>query len=596
MTQIRFKSFFPATKKGADPYSQQITAQAIALLYRNMFRSGIMITLMMLITIWVMWSHIEHATLFTWCAIAFTATAARFLVIWAYRRQKPAATDAPRWGRYYTYVSFGHGVTWGLASFLFFVPDSVPLQVFLLFIILTMSVGAIALHAYWLESYYALLVPIYSMLGISLMMAGGEAYRGLALGIIPAGLVVLFHIAKNANREAIAAIRLRFENLDLVEQLRAERDNAETANHDKTRFLASASHDLRQPVQALTLFAHALQHELKEPKALALLDDMGRSIEALNQLLVSLLDISKLDAGIVKPNKTHFDPQDLVEVLETEYAPQARAKGLTFQVEAEGELIVHSDRALLETMLRNLISNALRYTNSGGVSVRFSKQDGEVRAEVRDTGIGIAPEQHEDIFREFYQITNPERDRSKGLGLGLAIVRRLAALMEHRVEITSELGSGSRFSIILPEGERTAMPWPEAQPPYLGQRDINGLRVLVIDDEVAVREGMQAVLQGWGCETILAASENEALEKLQDSEAPHAIISDYRLRDGKNGAQAIAILRSKFGYAIPAMIVTGDTDPERLREAQASGVALMHKPLQPAKLRAYLRTVQRRKA
>jgi len=596
MTQSLLRLIFPATRTENSPYAQQITAQAIALLYQNMLLSSIMLTLMLVTTIWVMWFHIDHAALFSWGALAFSVIVVRVVVILAYRRQKPVAADAPRWGRYFTYLSFGHGITWGLAGFVLFVPNSVSLQIFLLFIILTIAVGSIAMHAYWFESYYALLVPLFSMLSISLMLSGDEAYQGLALGIIPAGLVILFHIAKNANIDTHASIRLRFENLDLIEQLRTEKDKAEAASRDKTRFLASASHDLRQPVHALSLFTHALRQELKEDTALALLDDMGRSIEALNQLLVSLLDISKLDAGIVKPDKTHFDLQNLTEVLETEYAPQAQAKGLSFRVEAQGELIVHSDRALLETMLRNLISNALRYTNSGGITVQFAKHGKEVRAEVRDTGIGIAPEQHEDIFREFYQITNPERDRSKGLGLGLAIVKRLAALLGHRMELDSQLGQGACFSILMPEGERAAMARPEALPPYLGQRDIDGMRVLVIDDEVAVREGMQAVLQGWGCETILAASEDEALEKLQNSEPPHAIISDYRLRDGKNGAQAIESLRSQFGYAIPAMIVTGDTDPERLREAQASGNALMHKPTQPAKLRAYLRSVQRRKA
>lgn len=578
-----------------DPHAQQITAQGIDILYRSLTRVGQIFFLMPITTVWVMWGHIDAALLIGWCVVAYLHIVCGLLLVKAYQRRHPPVAEATRWGRYYTYISFATGVIWGGASLLFFVPDSTSLQVFMLVVVVFLSIRSISFHAYWIESYYALLVPTFSLMILGMLLAHDKAYYGLTINLIM-GVVILVHVARNAREEALAAIRLRFENLDLVEQLRAERDRAETANHDKTRFLASASHDLRQPVQALTLFTHALRQELKEAKPLALLDDMGRSTEALNQLLVSLLDISKLDAGIVKPNIMHFDLQDLVTVLETEYAPQAQAKGLAFQVQAEGELIVRSDRALLETILRNLISNALRYTNSGGITVRFDQRGNQVCAEVCDTGIGIATEQHENIFREFYQITNPERDRAKGLGLGLAIVRRLAALLAHRVEITSELDQGSCFSIFMAAGDRAAMPRPETPPPYLGQRDIDGLRVLVIDDEQAVREGMQAVLQGWGCETILAASEDEALEKLQDSEPPHAIISDFRLRDGKTGVQAIEGLRRKFDYAIPAIIVTGDTDPERLREAQASGIALMHKPTQPAKLRAYLRSVQRRKA
>jgi len=595
LSRVFTKSLHPSALSVEDPYAQQVTAQGIDILYRSLSRVGQVFSLMPITTVWVMWGHIHSALLIGWCVVAYLHIISGLLLVKSYLRQRPVASEAPRWGRYYTIVSFATGVIWGGASLLFFVPDSTPLQVFILVVVVVLSIRSISFHAYWIESYYALLIPTFSLMILGMLRAHDVAYYGLTINLVM-GVVILVHVAQNARDEALASIRLRFENLDLVEQLRAEKDKAETANHDKTRFLASASHDLRQPVQALTLFIHALRQELKDGKALVLIDDMGRSIEALNQLLVSLLDISKLDAGIVKPNITHFSLQNLLEVLETEYAPQAKAKGLSFNVTAQGEMIVHSDRTLLETMLRNLISNALRYTNSGGIEVLFKQQAAEVWAEVRDTGIGIAHEQHEDIFREFYQVTNPERDRSKGLGLGLAIVRRLASLLNHRIVLESEFGRGSCFTIVIPAGEHASMASPELLSPYLGQRDIHGLRVLVIDDELAVREGMSAVLEGWGCEVILAASEEEALEKMQNSEPPHAIIADFRLRDGKTGAQAIERLRSQFGMAIPALIVTGDTDPERLREAQASGNVLMHKPTQPGKLRAYLRSVQRRKA
>lgn len=594
MTILNF--MFPAETFKSGPYTQEVTAQAIKLLYRNMFRSTVMIVFMMITTIWVMYSHIEPSYLVGWSVMATTFIILRILVIRAYVQRKPSSVDAPLWGRYFSYLSFGHGVTWGLASFLFFVPGSVPLQVFLLFLILTMGVGSIVLHAYWVESYYALIFPLFSMLSVSLMFTGNPAYLGLAIGIIPAGVIILIHVVKNASIDARESIRFRFESLDLVEQLRTEKERAEIASLDKTRFLASASHDLRQPVHALTLFAHALQQEVQGEKAKALLGDMGRSIDALNQLLVSLLDISKLDADIVKPNLTHFDLRSLMDILLSEYTPQAQAKDLTFHMQTGGEYIVCSDQALLETMLRNLISNALRYTKQGGIEVSFEYQGAEVRIAVHDTGIGIADDQRENIFREFYQITNPERDRSKGLGLGLAILKRLAALLNHRLELVSQVGQGSCFTIVLPAGERSAIPKQDELPLYLAKRDIEGMRVLVIDDEVAVREGMHAVLDGWGCETMLAGSEDEAMDQLQDQPAPHAIICDFRLRDHKTGAQAIENIRAKFNSLIPAIIVTGDTDPERLREAQRSGNALIHKPAQPGKLRAFLRNAQRRQA
>ena len=595
MSKAIFKSLFPAAARAVDPDAQQVTAHGIDILFRSLSRVGLVFSLMPITTVWVMWSHINPALLIGWCVVAYLHILTGLVLVSIYRRQRPAAAEAPRWGRYYTYVSFATGVIWGGASWLFFVPDSTPLQVFMLVVVVVLSIRSISFHAYWIESYYALLVPTFTLMILGLLMASHVAYLGLIINLIM-GVLILVHVAQNARDEALASIRLRFENLDLIEQLRAEKGNAEAASRDKTRFLASASHDLRQPVHALLFFMHALRQEALGDKAKGLLDDMGRSIAALNQLLISLLDISKLDADIVKPNLLHFELHSLLDTLHAEYAPQAEAKNLTFQVRAADEVIAYSDPALLETILRNLISNALRYTHRGGITLELSQHDAEVRMAVRDTGIGIASDQYELIFREFYQVTNAERDRNKGLGLGLAIIKRLVALLQHRIELDSQLGQGSCFTIVLPVGNRAAMLAAEEQPSFNAKRDIEGMRVLVIDDEVAVLKGMGAVLSGWGCITILAGSEAEALVKLQDQGAPHAIICDFRLRDGKTGAQAIECLRAKFNSMIPAIIVTGDTDPERLREAQKSGNALIHKPAQPAKLRAFLRSAQRRQA
>lgn len=318
---------------------------------------------------------------------------------------------------------------------------------------------------------------------------------------------------------------------------------------------------------------------------------MGKSDEP--QLLSSLLDISKLDANIVKTHIEHFSLSPLLKQLDAEYAPQAQSKGLGWQVNDTG-LLVYSDQTLLEVMLRNLISNAIRYTRRGHIELTCLQQGEQVSIEIIDTGIGIPEDQKKEIFREFYQLENPERDRSKGLGLGLAIVERVASLLQHRILVDSEFGKGSRFTILLPAGDPIAAAVPAASP-FIGQRDMNGMRVLVIEDEAEVREGMQAVLEGWGCVVDLAGSEDEALEKMQGGVTPHVIVADYRLRDGKTGVQAIERLRRTYGADIPALIITGDTDPARLREAQASGHTLMHKPVQPAKLRSYLHSVHRRK-
>jgi CheY-like chemotaxis protein/anti-sigma regulatory factor (Ser/Thr protein kinase) len=251
---------------------------------------------------------------------------------------------------------------------------------------------------------------------------------------------------------------------------------------------------------------------------------------------------------------------------------------------------------LLESLLRNLISNALRYTVHGHVGLACSERAGLVRIEVEDTGVGIPPSRHAEIFREFHQLENPERDADKGLGLGLAIVDRLAHLLDHQVEVRSAPGRGSCFSVVLPVASRPdaeEATWPPPEPAL--DHDLAGMLVLVIDDQAAALESMDVLLRQWGCETLLADSEEQALAvTLQATRPPELIVADYRLRSDRTGHQAIERLRGELRRPIPALIITGDTAPERLREANAGGETLMSKPVAPGRLRAFLRSVRRR--
>ena len=590
---IRSAGVKPAS---ADPYAQLVTAQAIDFLYHSLSRVIVSITLIPVVMVVVMWGRVDHAMLLIWFGATCVITVSRLLISRAYLRRPPAPEDAPRWGHYFSYTSLANGILWGSAAMMFFIPDSTALQVFLLTTIIGLCASSIILHSYWIECYYAFTVPTLSLSGLRLAVEGNIGSQGLAVLLIML-VAVLIQVAHGTRKSALASIRLRFENLDLVEHLREEKTKVEAANRDKTRFLASASHDLRQPVHALTLFASALQPHLPDVKAQALLGNMNSSIEALNQLLGSLLDISKLDADIVKPNLAHFPLRVLLQQLDAEYAPQAQTQGLRWRMEVDDKMVVHSDPTLLETLLRNLISNALHYTRAGSIEVLCSRQGTQINIAISDTGVGIPQDQHKNIFREFYQLENPERDRSKGLGLGLAIVDRLVTLLQHRITLDSAPGAGSRFTLTLPAGDPAAVVQAAIAQNY-DQHDVQGMRIIVIDDEAAVRAGMSAVLEAWGCVALLAGSEDEAMEMIMKKitpgiPAPQAIIADYRLRDGKTGVQAIARLRRHFGSNIPALIITGDTAPDRLHEAQASGHTLMHKPVQPGKLRAYLRRVQR---
>lgn len=574
-----------------DPYAQRVTAQAVAFLYHTLPGVIVSITLMPVAMAAVMWTRIDRAVLIGWCAAAFAVTAWRLTLNRMYLRRAPAPSEAARWGQRYTITALASGLVWGVAGVLFFVPDSTGHQVFLFTSIVGLCAGSIVLNSYWIASYYAFALPALTLSSARMLAEGGLAYQGLAALTLMLG-VVLLQVAHSTRRSALAAIRLRFENLDLVERLRQEKERAEDASRDKTRFLASASHDLRQPVHALTLFADALRAEPTTARGRALLADMGQSIRALTQLLESLIDISRLDAGVVKPVRGHFTLRPLLDRLYAEYLPQARA--LAFAVSGE-DRIVYSDPALLEAILRNLISNAINYTPAGRVDVTCGYRDQAVHIDVRDTGIGIPHDRHREIFREFYQLNNPERDRSKGLGLGLAIVARLASLLGHRIELRSAPGEGSCFTVVLPEGDAHAVAKTLAANDAFEPHDLRGMHVLVIDDEVAVRRAVRALLENWGCHASLAASRAEALDAVSGGGVPDAIIADYRLSGGKTGVDVIESVRRAVGTAVPALIVTGDTDPQRIREAQSSGHTLMHKPVQPGKLRAYLRRVRRLK-
>lgn len=377
------------------------------------------------------------------------------------------------------------------------------------------------------------------------------------------------------------------EAADLIEArenaLTQAKDEAVRANLAKTKFLAAGSHDLRQPLQALLLLHARARRAAADGPLAADLETMGAPLAALRTLLDSLLDMSKLDAGIIVPTRQDVPINGLLATLSAEFAPVAEAKGLRFRTLC-GHALVRTDPVLLERILRNLIENAINHTRRGGVVVGCRRRGKVLRVQVVDTGIGIPAESHDEIFEEFLQLHNPERDRSKGLGLGLAIVRRLAAMLGHPVTVRSRPGRGSVFSVDLP---LVAFGRPEREPPQPPVRHTDGT-VLVIDDEAMVRVALQATLESWGYRVFAAEGVAEALEEVEAGARPVAILADYRLRAGSTGLDAVRAVQERLKTQIPAIIISGDTAPERLTEVRAAGFALMHKPVRPADLEATL--------
>jgi signal transduction histidine kinase/CheY-like chemotaxis protein len=410
---------------------------------------------------------------------------------------------------------------------------------------------------------------------------GGLVVSRRQVGSLPPETVNLLETFAAQSGLAIHNARLFRETDEKSRQL-------ELANLARSRFLAAASHDLRQPLHTLSLYSAALKLHAPDGATGEIARHINKALASLSALVDSLLDISKLDAGAVEPEPQSVSLRTLIERIEADYRPLANGKGLEFHVNAP-DILMQTDPVLFERLVRNLVDNAFKYTAAGNVALDAQVEGGKVRISVRDTGPGIPPAERERIFEEFYQIGNPERDRVQGLGLGLAIVQRISQLLGLELKLESEPGRGSTFTVTAPLAmERRAVPRAPAAPAApddTAPRALEGARVLVIDDEPDVRAGMRALLEQLGCRVAVCSGYTDAARLIdQDGlEDIHMIVSDFRLRQHENGIDTVRRLRARLGQ-VPALLVSGDTAPERLREAQSSGLPLLHKPVSADKL------------
>lgn len=382
--------------------------------------------------------------------------------------------------------------------------------------------------------------------------------------------------------------RLEQSNIDL----NAAKENAELANLSKTRFLAAASHDVLQPLNAAHLSVSALAEVQTSEEGRNLVRQVERSLETMEDLLRTLLDISKLDAGVVQPDITDVSLETLFSSLRSDFQPVAEMKGLTLKFRPVSAL-VRSDRTLLRRILQNILSNALRYTRSGGVLVGTRHRGDTIRIDVADTGCGIPDDQREAVFEEFHRGAIPTDAglAAGGLGLGLAIVRRIAAALGHPVTFSSKVGHGTIFHIDVPVGiGDTADPIASTaemeRPRGYG---LFGTKVLLVENDIDVLQAMTSLLERWQCLVRPATSTGDALDMLGDSDwLPDIVIADQHLDRGDLGTTTIAEVRDYLGRAVPALIVTADGSETVAKAARAAGIELMRKPLKPAQLRALL--------
>jgi Na+/proline symporter/signal transduction histidine kinase len=382
-------------------------------------------------------------------------------------------------------------------------------------------------------------------------------------------------------------VQERTEELTRVNTaLQFAKQEAENANLSKTRFLAAASHDVLQPLNAARLYAHSLTERDRQAGAPELAENVEASLDAVEEILTALLEISRLDAGAMKPEITSFRLDEVLKQLQREFEPIAQEKNLDL-VFVPTRAAIRSDRRLFRRLLQNLISNAIKYTPSGKVLVGCRKRGTNLAITVIDTGLGIPTNKQKAVFREFERLDQGARV-ARGLGLGLSIVERIARTLGHKLTLRSQLGCGSTFEIVTPQAAALPAPAVQAERPQVVLSPLKGMLVVAIDNEPTIQDGMRLVLSGWGCEVVTAAGAEEALAKLAAlGRRPDALVADYHL-DDCSGLDAVRQMRQALGAEIPATLMTADRSPDVRLAAEQDNVQMLNKPLRPAALRALL--------
>lgn len=504
----------------------------------------------------------------TWLTLVALAQALRWYILRQLPQRAHVALDTRL--RIATVVNIGNAVlhSSSLAWFPLFSPYHGAVQSLVIIGMGAVTViTAAGFYPFTLTHLLVGLVPLFSLWAWSGLFSDGGG-TALILTVIGVGYMASLY------RIAADSFILYRETFNVRAQLEVALARAEAAGAAKTRFLAAASHDLRQPIHAISLFSAALGMRIHDERTSDLVANIKTAVEALSYQLDGLLDISKLDAGIVTVRSSHFRLASFLHRILDEFDTLAENRSITLMVECPEDAVVRSDSALLERIIGNLLSNAINHNVQCNVAIRVYPDADAWRVVVSDTGRGIPAAEQEKVFEEFYQVENPERDRSKGLGLGLAIVRRLSNLLDIDLQFESKAGGGTQFSFTLP-----AVAHEQDEEPILDidSHALQSLAVLVVDDELVVREGMRVLLEGLGCRVATADSSNTAISSAT-TEKPSIVLVDLRLRDHDNGLITIDRLRHIYP-GLPAIIISGDTAPERLLAISEAGIPVLTKPV-----------------
>jgi signal transduction histidine kinase/CheY-like chemotaxis protein len=535
------------------------------------------------VTVFVYWASIPASWLIVWWLGSAVLTAYR---IWAIRWIKAVdlqSLNVSLWRRRIAATSFVSGCLWGIAMVFFFDATTVDNQIYLLATIYGLTSISLVLGAYYPAGYYAFIFPCLFAVIVRLVLVGTAEHLAFAV-VTCIYLVVLIKMVRRQNSMVESLMLLRFERLDLVAELRMQKSRAEQLSGDKTRFLAAASHDLRQPLHAISLFTAALDVRIQDTICKASLHKIAQSVASLECMLSALLDISKIDAGAVQPSYVHCRIAPILRRIADQFELDAQSKGLTLDV-VEGDFVAITDPVMLETIFLNLVGNAIRYTFQGAIRVLCRKRGNQLVIVILDTGVGIPRAQQKNVFREFFRLTSEENLATpEGAGLGLATVLRLVSLLGYRLRMRSAPERGTCFFLRVPAGdsEKIAKPLSPAE----GNAEEKNLAILVVDNNVEICHGMEALLSSWGHNVITAISVEQALKKLQESSwVPSLLIVDFHLGsiDGDNAAER---LKEVLSAPYDMIMISGDGSDEIARKARQLGAKLLQKPVQGPILQA----------
>ncbi len=578
----------PADVPAADSTQQRVLREQVAALYATSLSSTVADAVLAWGVCALFWWRQEDPMVFVWLAL-HTVQVLRYPLIRAYFKDPAAASRSAFWARRQWRELLYYSATWGLAPWLFMPADDLPMTTLLMLIMLGLVSGGIPSVAPRWASVLAFVLPMMAGLISALLWRADATHFFLAAcsGVYAGAML---HFAHRQHLLLTASLQMRFEKELLAEQLSRQVAATQRASEEKTRFFAAASHDLRQPLHAIALFGAVLDKELQGQPAHAHAQRLMGAVHALGNSLDTMLDVSRLDAGVIEPDLQDVPLNAVLQALHPSFASRAEERELQLRLRAT-PVRVRTDPLLLQRLLGNLIENAIKYTpHGGGVLVVARPRGAQVWIDVVDTGIGIAPEHADRVFDEFYQVDNPGRDRTRGLGIGLSIVRRLSLLLGHPVALRSRPGRGSRFRVTVPAAPAprpSAPPLPEdRQVPAAGRALPR--RVLLIDDEADITDALGAFLHAWGIRSVTARDEAGAalaLHQAHERQQPFdALLCDFRLAEGADGLEAALRLRERFAPGLPLLLITGETAPERLQRVRDSGVPVLFKPVEPERL------------